>query len=310
MKPGTQACHARCYGYLLDYCRREGVFDPQACATEHVTPLVIAGFVGELNERVGSVTRAIYLEKTARMARILSPEKDFGWLREIVLELKGQARPRAKQGRIVTSDRLHALGVGLMAQAEATTDRTLMQRAILFRQGLMVALLALCPIRLGNFARLELGVHMRLEEGEWWIFLGEDETKAGRPDERPVPELLAPYIDRWVSHWREVFHPTDEAFWPSVKGGGLAYTYVGSEISRITGDGLGHPVNAHLFRDCSVMTVALHAGGEMGVASALLQHSDPRTTDKHYNKGASIEASRRYREMLAEWQTLLPSGGQ
>lgn len=301
MKPATQAWQARCYGYLLDYCQRQEVFDPEACATGHVTPLVLAGFVRELEERVSSVTRALYLKKAARVAHILSPEKDFGWLREIVLELKNAARPRSKQGRIVTSDQLHALGMSLMARAEAATDGTLMQRAIRFREGLMVALLALCPIRLGNFARLELGKHVRLEEGEWWIHLGENETKSGRPDERPVPDKLWPVLDRWVWHWRDVFHPTDNAFWPSIKGGGLAYTYVGSEIARITEDGLGHPVNAHLFRDCSVLTVALHAGGEMGVASGLLQHSDPRTTDKYYNKGASIEASRRYRDILAEF---------
>ena len=32
----------------------------------------------------------------------------------------------------------------------------------------------------------------------------------------------------------------------------------------------------------------------MGTASGLLQHTDPRVTEKHYNKGASFEAARSY----------------
>jgi hypothetical protein len=38
----------------------------------------------------------------------------------------------------------------------------------------------------------------------------------------------------------------------------------------------------------------------MGVASALLQHADPRVTEKHYNKGASFIAVRRYHSILLE----------
>jgi hypothetical protein len=36
----------------------------------------------------------------------------------------------------------------------------------------------------------------------------------------------------------------------------------------------------------------------MGIASALLQHTDERTGEKHYNKGATIGAVRRYQQIL------------
>jgi hypothetical protein len=38
----------------------------------------------------------------------------------------------------------------------------------------------------------------------------------------------------------------------------------------------------------------------MGMASGLLQHTDARTVEKHYNKGASFGAVRRYQEILDE----------
>ena len=39
--------------------------------------------------------------------------------------------------------------------------------------------------------------------------------------------------------------------------------------------------------------------GEMGIASAALQHTDPRTTERHYNKGRMIEAARTLNKVLA-----------
>jgi hypothetical protein len=78
----------------------------------------------------------------------------------------------------------------------------------------------------------------------------------------------------------------------------LAYTYVGAIITKTTGRELGVPVNPHLFRDCGVYTIADRAGDEMGVATGLLQHTDPRVTEKHYNKGASFAAAKRYQTML------------
>jgi integrase len=95
-----------------------------------------------------------------------------------------------------------------------------------------------------------------------------------------------------------VFHPSDDSFWPSVKGGSLAYTYVGHIITETTRRELGVPVNPHLFRDCAVYTVAINAGDRMGIASGLLQHTDERTVDKYYNKGASLGAVQMYRQIL------------
>jgi integrase len=90
----------------------------------------------------------------------------------------------------------------------------------------------------------------------------------------------------------------DDAFWPSTKGGPLAYTYVGHIITETTRRELGVAVNPHLFRDCAVYTVATAAGDRMGIASGLLQHTDPRTTEKYYNKGVSLGAARRYQQIL------------
>ena len=66
-------------------------------------------------------------------------------------------RPKDDFDRIVLTERLVEAGLTLILEAEADTNGPWLRRALLVRNGLMVALLALCPIRLKNFAALEMG---------------------------------------------------------------------------------------------------------------------------------------------------------
>ncbi len=300
MKASTRLSLLRAYGYLLEFCHRSGLFDKTAAAAGHVTPEIIDAFLCELRDRVGSVTRVIYVSRIRAIARILAPEQDLSWLREIEGDLRYEAKPRPKYHRIVSTERLVRLGLDLIRRGETGECLTLLARARLVRDGLMVALRALCPIRLGNFARLRLGEQIHLIGECWWIILKAPETKSDRPDDRPVPAILTEVMHRWVRVWRPVFHPTNDALWPSTKGGTLAYTYVGHILTETTRRELGVAVNPHLFRDCGVYTVATYAGDRMGIASGLLQHLDSRTTEKHYNKGAMFTAAGRYQQIIDE----------
>jgi integrase len=300
MRDSTRVGLLRAYGYLLEFCHRSGLFDKTAAAAGHVTPEIIDAFLCEPRNRVGSVTRVIYVSRIQTITQILAPGHDLCWLREIEGDLRYEAKPRPKYHRIVSSDRLLKLGLDLIRRGEASEHLTLLARARLVRDGLMISLLALCLIRLSNLSELRVGRQLRLIGDTWWITLEGAETKAGRPDERPVSAILAEAIHRWLGQWRPLFHPSDDAFWPSIKGGSLAYTYVGHIVTEVTRRELGVPVNPHLFRDCGVYTVATHAGDRMGIASGLLQHTDKRTTEKHYNKGATFSAVRRYQQIVDE----------
>lgn len=301
LQPVTQASHARVYGYLLDFCRCNGALDPDAAAAGHVTPDRIDAFLTELYTRVGSVTRALYIERIRRMAELVAPARDFGWLREIEHDLKYLARPRAKQHRIVPSNRLLGLGLELIRRGETSNSLTDLARARLVRDGLMIALLALCPIRLKNFAALRVGHEIRCIDGTWWIILNATQTKTGWPDERPVPAELTAPIERWLAHWRPLFPNPSDAFWLSTKGGALAYDTVGMTIAEVTLKELGIRISPHLFRHCAVHTVATEAGAEMGVATAVLHQRDGRTSEEYYNKGTSLLATRKYNSILREF---------
>ena len=171
------------------YERMEGL-DRNAKAASYVTPDRVDRFLAELQARVGSVTVYGSIYKLRRMAELLAPGQDFTWLTEIEKDLALVMQPRSKFNRLVYSNVLLEAGMTLMAEADAATHRSALARARQFRNGLMVALLAVHLIRLKNFAALEIGRSFKKVNNSWWIVLSAPETKEKRPDERPVDPCL------------------------------------------------------------------------------------------------------------------------
>ena len=213
--------------------------------------------------------------------------------------------PRSKYDRLVFSGRLVEAGLALVTEAEqfATND---LARARGVRNGLMIALLALCPIRLRNFAALEIGHTFKEVNGRWWIALPSVSTKSRRPDERCVPELLNPPIDVYLSQSRPVLLGSNRtnSLWlwiSSTSGGPLTKNNLSTLISKITLQTIGIDVSPHLFRTAAASTAAVYGGNTPHLASALLNHTDPRVTEEHYNRATSVSASKIYAEIINDY---------
>ena len=70
--------------------------------------------------------------------------------------------------------------------------------AVQYRDGLMLALLALIPLRRKNLSALEVGRHLILDGDCWFVIIPGEEAKTGTPIEFAVPELLNSYL-RFIS---------------------------------------------------------------------------------------------------------------
>ena len=242
LSPARHDMLEKSYGQLLSLCALKGWLGHADAPAAMVRSEIIEAFVQDHVARgISAMTTHMRVERILRMARILDPAYDLEWLREIALDLEDRAHPRSKVHKIVDSARLRTAGLDLMRRAERSTGQTNLQRARLYRDGLMIALLTVCPIRLGNFARLQIGQQVRRERDAWWIVLEASETKGRRPDERPIPDEPTSFMDRWVDHWRGFFRAPAGAFWASTKGGNLAYTYVGTTVADITRRGSASP---------------------------------------------------------------------
>ena len=328
----TQRDLARRYGYFIDHLIRNGLLEPDAGPAAQVIPNLVASFMEELRSRVSSVTTAGSIYKLRRAAELLDPSRDFAWLAEIEKDLALVMRPKSKHNRLVDPDLIVEAGLVLVKEATENGALTPLQRARQVRDGLMVALLALCPIRLKNFAALELQASFRRVGTRWWIVLDRRETKSGRPDERRAPRDLDAAIEAYLVVHRPVLAATNKKIgienrnphdptadppnakthcddplakiagplWPSSNSGERMsyYSAVERAITETTRLTLGVAVSPHLFRSCAATAIYAHAGDNPNLASAVLQHIDRRVTEEHYNRASSAQAARQYAEIL------------
>ncbi len=188
LKPVTRDDRARHYGCFLDFLDRCGLLQPDDQAAANVTVDNVHAYITELKDRVSSVTVYGSICKLRSAAQYVGPGR-VTWLAEIGKDLAFVMRPRAKFHRLVATEVLVEAGLSLIHEGEVSRKLSENARARQVRNGLMVALLALCPIRRKNFAALEIGRSFQKVRGKWWILLSASETKENRADERPIDEL-------------------------------------------------------------------------------------------------------------------------
>jgi site-specific recombinase XerD len=294
MRTVTQKILTQRAGYFFDFLSRSRRLDVNAAAGAHVTLKNVEPYVVELKSRVDSVTVYGSVQKLRRFCQLVAPGCDLAWLIDIERQLFSEMRPASKWDRVLYTDVLEDAGVKLMAEAESST-RPKLTRARLFRNGLMITLLARCPIRLKNFAALEIGRSFSNVEGTWWIVLTAAETKEKREDERPVPEEFTSSVERYLKVHRPILargNDPGSALWVAINGKPMSYASMGELISEITTMTLGVNVNPHLFRSAGVTTLATRAGNKPHAGSALLHHRPGPVTQENYNRASCISAGK------------------
>jgi len=199
------------------------------------------------------------------------------------------------------------LGIRLM---ETWADDRLqrVQQATRYRDGLIIALLISCPIRLKNLAGLVIGRHLVLDGEDYRLTLAASETKTSRPYVAVVPQELTCYIDQWLRLHRPTLQLIAAAdahgdsvggrLWIDRWGKAMSTRAVQRQIWLRTRQAFGKGICPHLFRDCAVTELVDCAPEEIGIAPDLLGHADLRTTRKHYIQAKGMTAHARIQEMI------------
>jgi site-specific recombinase XerD len=242
----------------------------------------------------------MFFAKLRDAVRVMFPGNVPKHLSRLVARLESECRPRSKAARIVTSTRLAALGTKLMEEIIGTEGK--ITDAVAYRDGLMIALLALRPLRLRTFSLIRVGTHFRQVGAEWRMVFEGPESKSGRTFETTVPEKLVRPLEYYLQAVRPLFNAADrhDGIWASTKGRPLTGNAIARIITERTREAFGQPVNPHLFRHCAATTIAIIQPGRIAVARDLLGHTSLATTNAYYNKARSIDASRLYARVLSE----------
>jgi integrase/recombinase XerD len=297
------------YNYLMAWRRFLGwlaIHDPAALEValmERVTAERVRSFAAHLAESNNARSIASQVGRLYQAARVMMPGRDWTWLGAMKARLDKAAPASASPSPVITSVQLLDLGQRLMDESEATAGNAIsLDDAICYRDGLMIAFVALMPIRPKNLTALEIGRHLVREGDGWFVIIPGEEAKTGTPIDFPVPEILEPYLAIYLDSVRPrmLRRPGCAALWVgSQSGGPLSYGSVAYAFRRHSTSRLGFRISPHDARDAAATTWALFAPEKIGVARDLLTHSDLRTTIKHYNRARGIEASRAHCRVIA-----------
>ena len=78
----------------------------------------------------------------------------------------------------------------------------------------------------------------------------------------------------------------------------MTWKNLGILISKLTLETVGVDVSPHLFRTAAASMAAAYASDTPHLASALLNHTDPRVTEQHYNRASSVTAAKAYADII------------
>ncbi|WP_460452503.1 tyrosine-type recombinase/integrase [Alsobacter sp. SYSU BS001988] len=294
------------YGRWLTFLAQTGDLDLGATPVDRITAERTKAYVRHLQGLGnGSNTVLSRLQELSDFAAAVDPAFDRGPLYRLASRVRSGGAPvRDKRAKLVTSTELLGLGLGLITTAAAVGSP--IDQAVLFRDGLIIAFLALRPLRRKNLAGLKLGRSL-LQTGEgWMVSIPGEETKNGDPIEAPWPEILREPLDQYLAVHRPVLvalknrrsAPVGDALWVSRHSSPLTQMAIYWQVRERTTEALGSAVNPHLFRDAAATTLAVLDPQRVQSASALLGHRTSATTERFYQQAQSLEAHRHFLDVV------------
>jgi integrase/recombinase XerD len=186
------------YGSWLSFLDRNGALDPSCTPGDRATEHRLRDFVAELRARVAPASVLMMVGGLLRMLVVLVPERDWSMLARVYSHFRRTVVPsRDKRAHMVAATDLLALGISLMEAWEAGPPQRI-NKASRYRDGLLIALLIACPLRIRNLASIEIGRHLVGDGRGYQLHFTAAETKTKRPYVASLPPELTPYIDGWL----------------------------------------------------------------------------------------------------------------
>jgi site-specific recombinase XerD len=297
------------FGHYLAWLQDRGRLDPASLPADRVTKEQVSAYVEDLSARNRGYTILCRIQELYDAIRVMAPDRDWAWLRRIGSAIRSRTKPaKSKEGRVQTPGRLANLGLELMARADAATDQTPLQRAVLFRDGLMIALLAYRPaLRISNLAAMAIGHHLVQQGSAYWLHFEAEEMKGRRMFEATVPADVRPGLDRYIQHYRVILltganrRPAakTDALWVSETATPMAVISIHNRFRTHTRAAFGVAVPPHLFRDSAATAIATEGPDRVRTIMPVLGHSRLATSEIHYNHARSLDASRKYIKIIA-----------
>jgi integrase/recombinase XerD len=282
-----QESYARFLGFITANLQPEARIDRK----------IVSEYVTWRRRSCGDMTIAINLGHLRGALKLIAPDTDWSWLLTITKRIAATAPRKAGKYHLVTSDRLYALGIKLMDGAVADAEaagRIRKAYAFQYRDGLVIAFLALIPLRRRTLAALRIGRHLVKTGDLWSLDIPAADTKARRALDYPISREISERINLYLEQFRGRIPGANKhtSLWASNQGCPMCGMAIYAAVRKRTKKAFGFAVNLHRFRHAAASFWSSHDPVNVRGAKDLLGHASFDPTEKHYIMGQSRLAGR------------------
>lgn len=245
----------------------------------------------------------VYLCQVTGITSAIWPQRDWAWLRQTRDRFKKIAKhhPSRNDGRVIEITELRATACRELAaadkqQAQALNHRERIAAHTKARTALAMLLLSEAPVRIESAAGIATDRHLS-EDGRT-VTLQAHETKERAMDTRQFSDEAVAAIRHFASHHRTVVAPIGETrLFLADDGAPLSGAYLSRTIGDHCEKAFGKRTTAHPIRNSVASFILSEAPEEAGLASVILHHSDPATTNAYTATAHQVIAGNSLREI-------------
>ena len=288
----VETSYRRWLGFLAEQQQADLPKPPAA----RITLETVRVFVEQLTTEVRPTTVAMSIANLYAAARLIAPMADWRWLASVKASLAARAEPEDRFNLLVPAWYTLDFGIDLMDEAPTLQTSAHRQREIQYRDGLLLALISLWPIRRRSLASLTASRHVEFDAAGVNLLLYPEDTKSKQAESFRIPEELLPYLERYLREIRPrlVGRNDHDGLWPSLKCCPLTAGRIYDIVRARTYAKFGKAMGLHDFRRAAATFIATDAPDKVGLIPGVLQPASPEVGEQHYNLARSMEASRRH----------------
>lgn len=313
----TQDVMAAGYGRWLNWLAQRDELDAAKSPGERATRARLQAYLETLQaEDLAQFSIAGRVKQLGRMLQMIEPAGNWVWIVRAADSLHRAAQPKRERRDIMQPpEEILQLGLDLMDAAEQDRFRTDTDRAVLFRDGLLLAFLVQRPFRRSNLAGLTLGQNLELMV-VWQIRIEDDDTKNGVPISCEWPSGLVGALERYLAVHRETLFRGQkvkvdtQALWISKQGRAMGDDAIYCQIKSRTKVEFGKAINPHTFRSIAATAIAESSPEESAAIMDVLGHGSMRTSERFYNRAGMVAAGEHYHRSLEAHRTRGDNRGQ
>jgi integrase len=303
-KAKTRKSIQKAIGNYLRFERERGGLQDGLTIAQLLTESSLREYIASLRRRLAPRSVVTQLGHLSLAISVMTPEADRTLIKLAVARLTPAAVPTRKKGsRLVSPLVLLELGQKLMADWRVRRAHDPRLNAMDYRDGLMIAFLSLCPVRLDNLAHMQIGRHLRFGGEVARVTFAAQEMKGRRSLEFDWPDVLRPALDFYLGQVHPILYDLPQIgapLWPSLHrhkrqmGASGIYT----RVMQVTAKHLGCSINPHMFRDAAATFIAETTPERALLAAGVLQHRNLQITRNHYIRGQQHQMLHRYQDAI------------